>query len=99
MGRTSAKVKNAYNARNYDRINLTIPKGLKELWQSAAQKAGLSLNAYITEAVEARRAGAGFSFSGKVSPSEGNSRFISQPGAFAEPADTGGNVAEDTTAK
>ena len=99
MGKTSAKVKNAYNARNYDRINLVIPKGKKEEWTAEAKRAGLSLNAYITEAVEARRTGAGFGFSGKVSTSEGISRFISQPGASAEPADTGGNVAEDTTTK
>ena len=85
-----------WNAKAYDEIKVRVSKGKKEEWAAEAKRAGLSLNAYITEAVEARRTGAGFGFSGKVSTSEGISRFISQPGASAEPADTGGNEAEDT---
>ena len=84
MGKTSAKVKNAYNARNYDRINLSIPKGLKEEWQASAQRAGLSLNAYILEAVEARRAGAGFGISPGESCPEGDRQSPSRPAESGE---------------
>ena len=84
MGKTSAKVKNAYNARNYDRINLSIPKGLKEEWQASAQQAGLSLNAYILEAVEARRAGGGFGVAPGESCPEGIRQSPSQPAESGE---------------
>ena len=77
MSRTSAKAKNAYNARNYDRINLSIPKGLKEEWQASAQRVGQSLNAYILEAVEARRAGDGNGIPEREILQNGNSRFHS----------------------
>ena len=80
MGKTSAKVKNAYNARNYDRINLVIPKGKKEEWAAAAKRASLSLNAYIQEAVEAKIAAAGgFSISEHSGYIKGISRSLSQP--------------------
>ena len=44
-----------WNAKAYDEIKVRVPKGVKEEWQAAAAEAGQSLNAYITEAVEARR--------------------------------------------
>ena len=64
------KYNNQFIKQAYDRINLTIPKGLKQEWQASTQQAGLSLNAYIAEAVEARRAGDGFGISGTESTSE-----------------------------
>lgn len=38
---------NAFNAKAYDRINLTIPKGQKERIKAAAEKNGESVNALI----------------------------------------------------
>ena len=61
------KYNNEFIKQAYDRINLTIPKGLKELWQEAAQGKGLSLNAYILSAVEEKRTADGFSISVKDS--------------------------------
>lgn len=52
MGKTSAAVKNRYNAKAYDRIVLAVPKGKKELWQAHAAKRGVSLTKLITILVE-----------------------------------------------
>ena len=38
----------------YDRIQLVVPKGEKEVIQAAASQNGASLNAYIIEAVRQR---------------------------------------------
>ena len=51
MGKTSSAVKNKWNAKNYDRIVLVVPKGEKEIIKSAAEQEGKSVNAYILEAV------------------------------------------------
>lgn len=45
---------NRYNAKAYDRINIAIPKGQKETVQRAADREGLSINAYIIKAVLAQ---------------------------------------------
>lgn len=46
--RRYAKVKNTnYNANSVDRINFTVPKGRKKDIQAAAEKRGLSVNAFI----------------------------------------------------
>lgn len=37
---------------NYDRVNLTMPKGKKEKVSSYAQEHGKSLNGYINEAID-----------------------------------------------
>ena len=42
-GKTSAKAKNDWIAKAYDRINLTVPKGQKELLQAHAEKMGESV--------------------------------------------------------
>ncbi len=54
MGKTSASVKNRWNAKNYDRITIVVPKGQKEAIREAAGAAGQSVNAYIYEAVQDR---------------------------------------------
>ena len=48
------KYNNEFNKRAYDRINLTIPKGQKEVIQAAAQAANESVNAYIYAAIMQR---------------------------------------------
>lgn len=52
MGKTSAAVKNKYNDKAYDRINLTVPKGEKEIIKAHAEKHdGGSVNAFIQRAI------------------------------------------------
>lgn len=74
-GKTSAKSKNEWIAKAYDRINLTVPKGQKEVIQAAATEQGESVNEYIKKAIiqrmerEQTQEGGGFGFS---SPTEGN---------------------------
>lgn len=60
-GKTSAKAKNAWVAKTYDRINLTVPKGRKEEIQAEAERRGQSVNGFINslldEALERERTG------------------------------------------
>lgn len=51
MGRTSTAVKNRYNEKAYDRINLTVYKGQKETIQAHAEKLGESTNSFIQRAI------------------------------------------------
>lgn len=43
---------NKYMKENYDRVNLTMPKGKKEDVQAHATRQGLSVNAYINAAID-----------------------------------------------
>ena len=45
---------NKYVKNNYDRINVTMPKGKKELIQDHAATVGESVNAYINAAIDDR---------------------------------------------
>ncbi len=45
------KYNNEFNKKTYDRINLTIPKGQKEVIQAIATAHGESVNAYIYAAI------------------------------------------------
>lgn len=51
-GKTSAASKNKYNAKVYDRINLTVPKGKKEIIQAHAEANNESVNGFINRAVD-----------------------------------------------
>jgi len=50
-GRASAASKNAWNAKAYDRVNLTMPKGQKAEIQVHAQARGESVNGFINRAI------------------------------------------------
>lgn len=52
MGKTSAAVKNKWNDKAYDRINLTVPKGKKEIVKAYADSNGESVNAFINRAID-----------------------------------------------
>lgn len=52
MGKTSSAVKNRWNAKNYDDIRVRVPKGQKDIIKAAADAAGMSLNAFIQQAIE-----------------------------------------------
>ena len=43
---------NRYIAKSYDRINLTVPKGKKEIIQNFAQSIGESVNGFINHAID-----------------------------------------------
>lgn len=54
MSRTSSDVKNRYNKKTYDRINLVLKKGEKERIQQQAEARGYpSVNSYIVAALSA----------------------------------------------
>ena len=50
-GRASAASKNKWNAKAYDRINLTVPKGRKDSIQAHAAALGESVNGFIGRAI------------------------------------------------
>lgn len=52
MGKTSAKVKNRYNEKAYDRISLVVPKGQKEIIKAHAESQGESVNGFIQKAIQ-----------------------------------------------
>ena len=56
MSTTKAQQKavNKYVKRNYDRLNVVLPKGRKAAIQSAADAAQQSLNGYVVQAIENR---------------------------------------------
>lgn len=49
--KTSAEVKNRYNEKAYDRINLIVPKGKKARIAEHAAKHDASTNAFICRAI------------------------------------------------
>ncbi len=51
MGKTSAEVKNRYNAKVYDRIEIVVPKGDKEIIKAHAASNNESVNAFIGRAI------------------------------------------------
>ena len=51
-GKTSAKSKNEWIAKAYDRINLTVDKGQKDIIKAHAESRGESVNAFINRAIE-----------------------------------------------
>lgn len=52
MGTPATKAKNKYNQKSYDRFILNLPKGEKERYKKVAEHAGMSLSAYIIQALE-----------------------------------------------
>ena len=52
MGKTSAAVKNRYNAKAYDFIKITVKKGEKAKIMAHAAAQGKSLSAYIAEIIK-----------------------------------------------
>lgn len=53
-GKTSAKSKNEWIAKAYDRINLTLPKGQKDIIKAHAEARSESVNAFINRAIESQ---------------------------------------------
>lgn len=51
MGTARTKANNKWNAKAYDRINLTVKKGQKELIQAHAEIRSESVNGFINRAI------------------------------------------------
>lgn len=45
---------NEYNKKNYDRIEIQVPKGRKAIIKEAAREAGQSVNEFIIQSVNER---------------------------------------------
>lgn len=54
VSKAQQKAVHKYVKANYDRMELTVPKGRKEIIQSAAASQGQSVNAYINQAIDER---------------------------------------------
>ena len=52
VSKAQQKAVNKYVKENYDRINVTMPKGKKEEIQAHATQHGLSVTAYINAAID-----------------------------------------------
>ena len=52
MGKASTKAQNKYISKAYDRINLTVPKGNKDVIKAQAEQQGESVNSYINKAID-----------------------------------------------
>lgn len=51
MGKTSAAVKNRYNAKAYDRFQIYLPKGYKDMLRKIVGDNG-SITAFIKDAID-----------------------------------------------
>lgn len=46
------RANNKYNAKAYDRINIAVPKGKKEVIKAHAEARGESTNAFLNRAID-----------------------------------------------
>ncbi|MBO7251358.1 MAG: hypothetical protein J6V25_01905 [Oscillospiraceae bacterium] len=52
MGKASTRAQNKYILKAYDRINLTVMKGQKDVIKAHAEERGESVNGFINRAIE-----------------------------------------------
>ncbi len=52
QGKASTKAKNKYNAANYERIALVVPKGKKAKIKAYADSKGESVNGFVNKAID-----------------------------------------------
>ena len=48
------KANNRYNEKAYDRINIAVPKGRKDLIKAHAESHGESVNGFVNRAIDER---------------------------------------------
>lgn len=53
VSKAQQRAVNKYMKENYDRVNLTLPKGKKDEIQKRAAAADMSVNAWINQAIDA----------------------------------------------
>lgn len=51
------RANNKYNDKAYDRINIAVPKGKKDVIKAHAEARGESVNAFVSEAIDAALTG------------------------------------------
>ena len=51
MSKSDTRAKNKYNAKNYDRLAISVRKGQRDIIKSYAEKNGESLNCYINRLI------------------------------------------------
>lgn len=54
ISKAQQKAVHKYVKNNYDRIELTVPKGQKDIIKAAAENAGESLNTYVRKSIDQR---------------------------------------------
>lgn len=54
ISKAQQKAVHKYVKNNYDRLELTVPKGQKDIIKAAAESAGESLNTYVRNAINQR---------------------------------------------
>ncbi len=52
MGTSATRAKNKFNRERYDQYLLTMAKGDKKRYKAIADGKGMSMNAYIIQAIE-----------------------------------------------
>ena len=52
VSKAQQKAQNSWIAKAYDRINLTVPKGKKDIIKAHAENHGESVNGFINRAIE-----------------------------------------------
>ena len=52
VSKAQQRAVNKYMKENYDRVNLTLPKGKKDAVKAHAESRGESLNAFINRAID-----------------------------------------------
>ena len=54
MSASEAKMRyiDEYNKENYEKVTLQVKKGVRDLWRKYADRRGLSMVGYVTEAIE-----------------------------------------------
>lgn len=52
MGTSATRAKQKYRDKAYDRIEIFVPKGQKEILKETAAKKGLSLSAWINRIIK-----------------------------------------------
>ena len=56
MTEARTRANRKWNEANLDRLAITVKKGQRDVIKAAAEKAGVSVNRYVVEAIEARMA-------------------------------------------
>ena len=51
QGTAATRAKNKYKIKAYDRLEIVVPKGQKELIQSHAEQRGESINGFVNRAI------------------------------------------------
>ncbi|WP_022773820.1 hypothetical protein [Butyrivibrio sp. AE2015] len=54
VSKSQQKATNKYIKKQYDRINVTVPKGTKDIIKECANQANESVNSYICKAINMR---------------------------------------------